>query len=224
MANYSSFDIIGPVMVGPSSSHTAGACRLGRLAKALSATPKKVDIILHGSFAKTYKGHGTDLALLAGLLGMDTDDERIRFAEKYAHEAGLEYTISTADLGEKYHANTAKFRIENEDGDVFTMIGSSLRGGRMMITEINGFPVEVSGDLPAISNIHLNRPGAIYTISGVLAKHNINVYSMKVYRSEKKSTNAFMILETDEIVPPEVMAEIEELPVIVDVKFIPPIV
>ena len=93
-----------------------------------------------------------------------------------------------------------------------------------MITEINGFPVEVSGDLPAISNIHLNRPGAIYTISGVLAKHNINVYSMKVYRSEKKSTNAFMILETDEIVPPEVMAEIEELPVIVDVKFIPPIV
>ena len=205
MANYSSFDIIGPVMVGPSSSHTAGACRLGRLAKALSATPKKVDIILHGSFAKTYKGHGTDLALLAGLLGMDTDDERIRFAEKY-------------------HANTAKFRIENEDGDVFTMIGSSLGGGRVMITEINGFPVEVSGDLPAISNIHLNRPGAIYTISGVLAKHNINVYSMKVYRSEKKSTNAFMILETDEIVPPEVMAEIEELPVIVDVKFIPPIV
>ena len=93
-----------------------------------------------------------------------------------------------------------------------------------MITEINGFPVEVSGDLPAVCNIHLNRPGAIHTISGVLAKHNINVYSMKVYRSEKKSTTAFMILETDEIVPAEVMAEVEELPVIVDVKFIPPIV
>ena len=223
MTNYSSFDIIGPVMVGPSSSHTAGACRLGRLAKALAATPKKVDIILHGSFAKTYKGHGTDLALLGGLVGMDTDDERIRDAERYAKEAGLEYTITTADLGDKYHANTVKFQIVNEDGDSFIMVGSSLGGGRVMITEINNFPVEIEGNLPAICNIHQNRPGAIYTISGVLAEKHINVCSMKVFRSEKKSNTAFMVLETDELVPPEVMAEIEDLPVIIDVKFIPPV-
>ena len=224
-AEFSCFDIIGPVMVGPSSSHTAGACRLGRLARALADnTPVKVDIILHGSFAQTYKGHGTDLALIGGLLGMDTDDERIKDAEYYAKEAGLEYIIRTDDLGEDRHANTVKFIIINSYGDAFTMMGASLGGGKVMITEINDFPVEIDGNLPALCNIHKDQPGAVYAISEVLLKYKINIASMRVYRREEKYTVAFMIIETDDLVPQEAMAEIEELSVIVDVKFIPPIV
>ena len=115
MSEYSCFDIIGPVMVGPSSSHTAGAVRLGRLARAIAdGQPKSVQIILHGSFAKTYRGHGTDLAILAGLLGLETDDIRIRDSYRLAEEAGLDFTITTADLGEDYHANTVKFVMVNQ--------------------------------------------------------------------------------------------------------------
>ena len=183
-----------------------------------------MDIILHGSFAETYHGHGTDLALLGGLLGMHADDERIREADRYAKEAGLDYIIRTDDLGEDQHANTVKFIIVNDYGDVFTMVGASLGGGRVMITEINDFPVEIDGALPAICNIHKDQPGAIYAISGVLAKHGINVASMRVYRREEKHTVAFMVIETDEFVPQQAMEEMEELAVIVDVKFIPPIV
>ena len=133
MSEYSCFDIIGPVMVGPSSSHTAGAVRLGRLARAIAdGLPKSVQIILHGSFAKTYRGHGTDLAILAGLLGMETDDIRIRDSYRLAEEAGLDFTITTADLGEQYHANTVKFVMVNQFDYEITMIGCSVGGGKII--------------------------------------------------------------------------------------------
>ena len=117
MNEYSCFDMIGPVMVGPSSSHTAGAVRLGRFARAIAQElPKKVEFLLHGSFGKTYKGHGTDLALLGGLLGMDTDDVRIRNSNQLAEESGLQYEFIATDLGEGYHANTARFVMTLADG------------------------------------------------------------------------------------------------------------
>lgn len=223
MGQYSCFDIIGPVMVGPSSSHTAGAVRLGRLARALSdGLPKSVRIILHGSFAKTYKGHGTDLAILGGLLGMNTDDVRIRHSYQLAKEAGLAFAIETADLGEGYHANTVKFIIINRFDYEVTMVGCSLGGGKVMITELNGFPVEIEGCLPAIVNTHWDKPGSIHAIAGVLAKYDINIAYMKVFRKEKR-TVAYMVIETDEFVPQEAMDELTALKAIVDVRFIAPV-
>ena len=223
MSEYSCFDIIGPVMVGPSSSHTAGAVRLGRLARALvDGQPKSVQIILHGSFAKTYRGHGTDLAILAGLLGMDTDDIRIRDSYRLAQEAGLNFTISTADLGDTYHANTVKFVMIDQFDYEMTMIGCSVGGGKVLITELNDFPVEIEGRLPAIVNTHLDQPGVIHAITGVLAKYQVNIAYMKVFRKEKR-TVAYMVIETDEYVPQEAMDELVVLKVIVDVKFIAPV-
>lgn len=223
MSQYSCFDIIGPIMVGPSSSHTAGAVRLGRLARTIAdGLPKSVQIILHGSFAKTYKGHGTDLAILAGLLGMDTDDIRIRDSYQLANEAGLDFSIATADLGEQYHTNTVKFILLNQFDYEYTLIGCSLGGGKVMITELNGFPVEIEGRLPAIINTHLDQPGVIHAITGVLAKHDVNIAYMKVFRKEKR-TVAYMVIETDEYVSQEAMEELMALKVIVDVKFIAPV-
>ena len=223
MNPYSCFDIIGPIMVGPSSSHTAGAVRLGRLARAMAdGLPQAVRIILHGSFAQTYKGHGTDLAILGGILGFDTDDIRIRHADQLAQEAGLDFTIETDDLGESYHANTAKFIMINHFGCEVTMIGSSLGGGKVLINELNGFQVEIEGRLPAIVNTHWDQPGSIQAITSVLANHNINIAYMKVFRKEKR-TVAYMVIETDEMVPAEVVEKLMSLKAIVDVRFIAPV-
>ena len=223
MSQYSCFDIIGPVRVGPSSSHTAGAVRLGRLARAIAdGQPKSVEIILHGSFAQTYKGHGTDLALVAGLLGMDTDDTRIKDAFRLAKEMGLQYRITTADLGDRYHVNTVKFVIINQYDYEISVVGCSLGGGKVMINELNDFPVEIEGRLPTIIDTHMDQPGVISAITGVLAKYNINIAYMKVFRKEKR-TVAYMIIETDEYVPSAAMEELMALKVILDVKFIAPV-
>lgn len=223
MSGYSCFDIIGPIMVGPSSSHTAGAVRLGRLARTIAdGLPKSVEIILHGSFAQTYKGHGTDLALLGGLLGMETDDVRIKESYALAEEAGLNFTIKTACLGDKYHVNTVKFVIVNQDGYEITVLGSSLGGGKVMINELNDFPVEIEGRLPTVIATHMDQPGVISTITGILGKYGVNIAAMKVFRKEKR-TVAYMIMETDEYVPQEAMEELMALKVIVDVKFVAPV-
>lgn len=144
-------DIIGPVMIGPSSSHTAGAVRLGLLAASiLGAKPVKAEIYLHGSFAETYKGHGTDMALLAGLMGWLPDDERIPQADSYAEKNGLEYSYHKIDLGNKAHPNTVLFKLTAENGARCDIVGSSVGGGQVQVTEIDGFPVELTGRLPAI--------------------------------------------------------------------------
>ena len=183
MSEYSCFDIIGPVMVGPSSSHTAGAVRLGRFARAIAKElPNRVQIYLHGSFAKTYKGHGTDLALLGGLLGMETDDVQIRDSFRLAEESGLVYEFIPSDLGDEYHANTAKFVMTLSDGSVKEVVGCSIGGGKVLITELDGFPVEISGAYPTIIDTHMDQPGVIHLITGVLVEHNINIAAMKVFR------------------------------------------
>ena len=222
MSEYSSFDIIGPVMVGPSSSHTAGAVRLGRFARAIAKeTPKQVTIYLHGSFAKTYKGHGTDLALLGGLLGMETDDVQIRDSFRLAEEAGLVYTFCPTDLGDEYHANTAKFVMTLSDGSTKEVVGCSIGGGKVLITELDGFPVEISGAYPTIIDTHMDQPGVIHLITGVVVEHNINIAAMKVFRQEK-NTVAYMIIETDQCVSERALQEIRDLRPVLDVKFVKP--
>jgi len=144
------FDIVGPVMIGPSSSHTAGACRLGALAHAIfGGTPTHATILLHGSFASTGPGHGTDLALVAGLLGMGADDTRIPHALDLAGESGLEVEFAEADLGDA-HPNTVVFELEDADGRRLRIQGSSLGGGDVAVTGIDAYEVEATGDLPLL--------------------------------------------------------------------------
>lgn len=222
MSAYSCFDIIGPVMVGPSSSHTAGAVRLGRFARAIARElPQEVEILLHGSFAKTYKGHGTDLALLGGLLGMETDDVRIRDSYRLAEEAGLRYKFTATDLGDGYHANTAKFIMKTADGAVKTVVGCSVGGGKVLITELDGFPVEIEGIYPTIIDTHLDQPGVIHKITGVLVDYQVNIAAMKVFRQEKNAL-AYMVIETDQEVPDDALHEIAAMGPVLDVKFVKP--
>lgn len=187
------FDILGPVMIGPSSSHTAGAVRLGNVAALIyNRKPKKVDFYLHGSFAKTYRGHGTDLALVAGMLGFSPDDERIKDAFALAKEEGIEVHFHEADLG-YVHPNTVKILFEDDKGS-FYVIGSSLGGGTIKIIDINGAEVALHADYPTLVLQYPDKVGVINRISSIMATAGVNIASMKVTRRQKEAT---MVLELD---------------------------
>ncbi|PKR78583.1 L-serine ammonia-lyase, iron-sulfur-dependent, subunit beta [Halalkalibacillus sediminis] len=201
------FDIIGPVMIGPSSSHTAGAARIGLMARQLyGRQPKWAKIHLYGSFAKTYKGHGTDVALIGGLLSYDTDDERIKDAYKYAEEVGMNVEF-VEEEGSAEHPNTARIRLGDDDGE-FELVGISIGGGKAEITELNGFELRLTGQSPAILIMHDDRYGAIASVSKVLAEYEINIGHMEVSRKELGS-DAMMIIETDGRLPAGVMEELK---------------
>ncbi|MGM8214430.1 L-serine ammonia-lyase, iron-sulfur-dependent subunit beta [Bacillaceae bacterium W0354] len=200
------FDIIGPVMIGPSSSHTAGAARIGRMARQLfGKQPTWAKVHLYGSFAKTYKGHGTDVAIVGGLLDYDTFDERIKEAFKYAEEANLDVEFIEEE-GSAEHPNTARI-ILGDGEDEFELVGISIGGGKAELTEINGFELRLSGTSPAILVMHNDRFGAIASVTKVLASHAINIGHMEVVRKDV-GKEAMMVIETDERIPQEVMDEL----------------
>lgn len=203
-------DIIGPVMVGPSSSHTAGACRIGLLARGLvSGTPQKALMELHGSFARTGEGHGTDKALVAGLLGFRPDDERIRTAIQIAEQEGLDYRFDKVSLADNVHPNTVRMSLER--GDIkATLTGSSLGAGRVLVTEIDGYPVEISGNFHTIALVAEDKKGSIARITGILAEHDINIATLKLTRKQKGG-DAFMVIECDESPGEAVRDEIRDL-------------
>ncbi|WP_251424839.1 L-serine ammonia-lyase, iron-sulfur-dependent subunit beta [Veillonella agrestimuris] len=210
------FDIIGPIMIGPSSSHTAGAARLGKMARCIfGAMPKRVDMTLYGSFAKTYKGHGTDRALLGGLLGFREDDERIRNARVLAEEAQLDYTFieSPLDIG---HPNVVKFDVYGDNDRYMSVVGRSLGGGQIMITEVDGHDMSITGDEFTLVVFHSDRPGAISLISQALSESDINIASMRVFRKEKYK-DAVMVITTDSVVNPVTVQFMRECPGIQDV-------
>lgn len=183
-------------MIGPSSSHTAGACRLGELARAIFAEqPTRADIRLHGSFASTGPGHGTDLALVAGLLGMHPDDQRIPGALDIARESGLEVSFAETDLGD-VHPNSAQFDLTAADGRRMCIRGSSLGGGDVVVTQIDHFEVELTGELPVLLVGHLDRPGEIAAVTSAIAQSGVNIASMHVSR-EQRGANALMLISTD---------------------------
>lgn len=222
MRNYSVFDIIGPAMIGPSSSHTAGAARLGKVAKIIAGDEiKSVRFLLHGSFAKTYKGHGTDRALVAGILGMEPWDERLRDSMNIAAEIGLTIEFVEADLGDM-HPNTVKFIIEKSSGTEVQVVGSSIGGGNIVIKEIDGEPLEFTGEYPTLIIRHEDVPGMISNVTAVMYDKNINIAFMKVYR-RNKGEKATMIFETDNLVPECVVNEISELAHISSIRVISPI-
>jgi len=205
------FDIIGPVMIGPSSSHTAGAVRLGELARAVfGGTPTRAHVLLHGSFASTGPGHGTDLALIAGLLGMRPDDERIPHSFRLAEEVGMLIDFAEEDLGDA-HPNTAVFILSDDAGRQMRVRGSSLGGGDVVVTEIDSYDVEMTGELPLLVVGHIDRPGVIAAVTRVLADCGVNVASMRVSR-ERKGADALMLIETDATIDAETIELIEAQP------------
>ena len=205
------FDILGPRMVGPSSSHTAGAARLGYVVHAIvGGVPDSASVGLHGSFAMTGEGHGTKIAITGGLLGYRPDDPRLRDAMKLAEEAGLEVAFDTVDLGEEAHPNSARFDVRRGD-DRITMVGCSIGGGRIRIQRIDGFPVDLSGSLPTIVLQADDVPGTVAEITGMLAARNLNIATLRVDRTGRRET-AMMTIETDEDVPGDLLEELMRKP------------
>ncbi|MGZ4161364.1 MAG: L-serine ammonia-lyase, iron-sulfur-dependent subunit beta [Neobacillus sp.] len=203
------FDIIGPVMIGPSSSHTAGAARIGRVARSLfGREPKWANISLYGSFAQTYKGHGTDVAIVGGLLDFDTDDVRIIKAIDIANEKGIKLRFIEEDAVTD-HPNTARVIIGDHDGEL-ELVGISIGGGKIEVIELNGFELKLSGNHPAIVVVHNDRFGAIASVSNVLAKHELNIGHMEVSRKEKGKL-ALMTIEVDQNIDNKIIDELEEL-------------
>ena len=210
------FDIIGPVMIGPSSSHTAGAARIGRVARDLfGRQPKKVSIYLYGSFAETYRGHGTDIAIIGGLLTYDTYDERIKTAFEDAAKAGMEFEF-VPEEAHKEHPNTARIVMNDEDGEM-SVEGISIGGGKIEISEVNGFKLRLTGGMPAILVVHNDRTGCIANVANCLAMHNVNIGHMEVSRIERGHT-ALMVIEVDQNIEDRVLEQISYIPHITKVS------
>lgn len=185
MKEYSSFEILGPIMVGPSSSHTAGACKIARLAAKICPDDyESVEFYLHGSFAFTYKGHGTDRALLGGIMGFKTYDSSIRNAYEIADERGIKYSFIPMNLGENYHPNTVKIKFNYKDRDSEYVIGSSIGGGNMKIVDINGIQVDYDGKFPTLLFQYPEQKGVIADVSTILAKESYNIESINTSKDE----------------------------------------
>lgn len=191
------FDIIGPVMIGPSSSHTAGACRIGNYARAvLGEEPMNVTIRLSGSFRTTYKGHGTDKALIGGLLGYNTDDIRIRDSLELIKKDKRNFQIIEEDI-ELAHPNTALITMRKKNGETVSLQGASIGGGNILITKINNVDVHINGLYDAIIVGHKDIPGMIYKITKELFEHKININSLSLHRTSKQG-DAVVIIEVDD--------------------------
>jgi L-serine dehydratase len=220
MNEYGVFDILGPVMIGPSSSHTAGAARLGKIARQIVGTDfNNVVFYLHGSFAKTFQGHGTDKALVAGILGMEPSDERLRDSFEIAKSKGIEFKFVETDLGYQ-HPNTVKIEFKFDDKEDIYITGSSIGGGSILITDINGNNVEFSGDYPTILIKYVDQKGVISRISSILSNNDINIATMKVTRENDIAT---MVVETDSEINEDAIHEIDKLNETIYIKGINPI-
>ncbi len=205
------FDILGPTMVGPSSSHTAGACRLGLIARAVAGgTPERARIQLHGSFAATGEGHGTHRAIVGGLVGLAPDDLRLREGFDEGKAAGLEWSFEEVELGDDAHPNTAIFHLERGD-DRLEVRGASLGGGRVEVSEIDGFPVALGGAYHTLVLLAHDEPGTIAAVATLLSAHHINLATMRVDRTGRHQ-DALMTIEADEPIDDAVLAAIRSFP------------
>lgn len=215
------FDIIGPVMIGPSSSHTAGAARIGYMAgKLLGSPPVSAEITLHGSFAKTYRGHGTDKALIAGIMGMRPDDERIRRSPEPAKEAGIAVKIST-DYIENAHPNTARILLTDRSGCQVSVQGASVGGGNILITRVNGMEVEITGQYPTLIVLHRDAPGTIAEVTNYLGDRGVNICNFRLSRESRGGT-AVMTIEMDSNAAKALNEEIQTFPNIIGSTLLQP--
>ena len=196
------YDIIGPVMVGPSSSHTAGAVKIGYVSRKLMAQPiVKAQILLYGSFLATGKGHGTQIAIVAGLLGMKTDECRIPDSFRLAGEAGMEISFGEAELKDA-HPNSAQLILTGADGRQLEIVGESIGGSRINIASIDGLSANFSGDYPTLIVHNLDQPGHVAEVTSMLSHKSVNIATMQLYRAGRGG-HAVMVIECDQEVPKE---------------------
>lgn len=220
MSFISVFDVIGPNMVGPSSSHTAGACAIAGLARKMNnGILKDVSFTLYGSFAKTYRGHGTDRALLGGIMGFATDDIRIRDSFAIAEERGITFTFIPNNTDTDIHPNTVDIRMENADGRIMTVRGESTGGGKVRIVRINQVQVDFTGEFNAVIIIQQDRPGVAAHITKCLSDLDVNIAFMRIFR-ESKGETAYTIVESDERLPDDIPLRLKINPHIHDVMLI----
>lgn len=220
MREISVFDIIGPVMIGPSSSHTAGALKIARIAGLLARKKiVKAHFKLYGSFAKTYRGHGTDRALVAGILGFDTGDYRIRDSFRIAKEEGLSFEFEECDEQTDYHPNTVEITLTESDGTLKTLRGSSVGGGEIEIGEIDGCAIEFSGKYNAVIVHQKDKPGVVANITKIFENAGVNIAYMRVYR-ESRGSDPFSMIEIDGGIEEDVIEKIRRLPNILSAVYI----
>ena len=212
------FDMMGPVMVGPSSSHTAGAARIGNMGRTLLGEEvARADIGLHGSFAETGFGHGTDRALLAGLLGMKPDDLRIPNAYEEANRAGMAYSFRTVELRDA-HPNTALLELTGKSGKQLTLQASSIGGGAIVVNKIDGIDVNFTGDFNTLIVRNQDESGSVAAITSILSQVHITVANMSVNR-HRRGGDALMVIETDQHIKPRQVEFLSELPGILSVTY-----
>ena len=212
------FDMMGPVMVGPSSSHTAGAARIGNMGRTLLGEEvARADIGLYGSFAETGYGHGTDRALLAALLGMKPDDLRIPNAYEEANRAGMAYSFRTVELRDA-HPNTALLELTGKSGKKLTLQASSVGGGAIVVNKIDGIDVNFTGDFNTLIVRNQDESGSVAAITSILSQVHINVANMSVNR-HRRGGDALMVIETDQHIKPRQVEFLSELPGILSVTY-----
>ena len=213
------FDILGPVMVGPSSSHTAGAVRIGFITlKLLGEQPAEANILLHGSYASTGEGHGTDRAIVAGLLGMKSDDENIPNSFEIAKRKGLTFSFGKVAL-RNVHPNTALLRVKGVSGRNLEVVASSPGGGRIRVCSIDGIETNFSGDSPTLIVHNLDQPGHVAQVTSMLAENSVNIAAMQLYRN-KRGGYAVMVIECDQKIPKESLASLEKKKGIIKVTYL----
>ena len=204
------FDVIGPIMIGPSSSHTAGAARIGLVARSLlKQPPVRARVGLHGSFADTYSGHGTDRAILAGLMGMGVDDERLRNSRLYAYNAGLKVDFYTVDLRDA-HPNTAVIDAEDAEGNRIHVQASSIGGGAIRVDELDGLKVSFSLNEDTLVISQVDAPGIVAQVSGLIADSSVNIATMQLFR-DHLGGRAVMVIELDSRPDEATLARIREI-------------
>ena len=215
------FDILGPVMVGPSSSHTAGAVKIGLVSRILlEDEPVYADIQFSGSFAATHKGHGTDCAIIAGLLGMKSDDMRIPQSMEIASEKGLKFFFTNIDLPDA-HPNTAILNLAGKSGRRITVQASSIGGGKIMVNKIDGINVNCTAEMPTLIVHNYDESGHVAEVTTLLKENKINIAQMQLFRNERGGY-AVMVIESDESIPSKIISSIENFEGVIKVTYINP--
>lgn len=222
MSFISVFDVLGPNMIGPSSSHTAGAAKIAYLAQKMITGPLiQVDFTLYGSFARTYRGHGTDRALLGGIMGFTTDDMRIRNSFEIAENEGIAFQFQPNEEETDVHPNTVDIHMVNKAGQEMTVRGESLGGGKVRISRINKVQVDFTGEYSAVIVIQKDRPGVVAHITKALSDRNVNIAFMRLFR-EGKGNVAYTIVESDGHLPENIREELLKNEHVHDVMIVQP--
>lgn len=222
MNEIGTFDILGPNMIGPSSSHTAGALRIAFIAGRMVEKPVAVKFVLYGSFARTYHGHGTDRALVGGILGYHPDDERIRDSFDHAKEEGLQFSFEENFTDKEIYPNTVDIYVTGEDGATMSLRGKSIGGGNAVITRLNGVEVELTGNYSTLVVEHIDKKGTLAFVTTVLSAYDLNIGSLRLYR-ESKGKMAYAIIEVDTNVSQQVLIALRGIDAVRNVLLVPAI-